>query len=48
MMARNIPMVARITSILLGANTREASDLKFYTHPDSAAADPTLRITIGP
>ena len=39
---------ARITSTSSGtiASTRVAGDLKFYTHPDSAAADPTLRMTI--
>jgi hypothetical protein len=39
---------AKITSTSSGtiANTRVAGDLKFYTHPDSAAADPTLRMTI--
>jgi hypothetical protein len=39
---------ARITSTSSGtiALNRVAGDLKFYTHPDSAAADPTLRMTI--
>jgi hypothetical protein len=39
---------ARITSTSSGtiASTRVAGDLMFYTHPDSAAADPTLRMTI--
>lgn len=39
---------ARITSTNSGtvALNRVAGDLKFYTHPDSAAADPTLRMTI--
>src|SRR5271157_796816 len=39
---------ARITSTTSGtiANTRVAGNLQFYTHPDSAAADPTLRMTI--
>lgn len=39
---------AKITSTSSGtiASTRVAGDLKFYTHPDSAAADPTLRMTI--
>ena len=41
---------ARITSTSSGtiASTRVAGDLKFYTHPDSAAANPTLRMTISP
>ena len=39
---------ARITSTSSGtiASTRVASNLQFYTHPDSAAANPTLRMTI--
>jgi len=39
---------ARITSTSSGtiASTRVAGNLQFYTHPDSSAADPTLRMTI--
>ena len=39
---------ARITSTSSGTveSTRLAADLKFYTHPDSALADPILRMTL--
>ena len=39
---------AKIVSTSSGTigDTQLAGDLKFYTHPDSAAADPTLRITL--
>ena len=40
---------ARISSVSVGTEgtaTRLAGNLLFYTHPDSAAAQPTLRMTI--